>query len=214
ENLSSIVVDATNNWWGQASGPGAAQVDNLVTYAPYLDAPYTYAEPVAPVTTIDLVAGWNLISLMLIPEDSAIATVLADQIADGTVDQVRTYQAGVWSGWGAPFDVSLTVMKDGVGFWVNMDSPDTLVVTGYELCEPAPAVPPEYSVVVGWNLIGFKFTTPGTIDGYLGDVNTNLDAIYGYVDGAYFIPTTLEPGLGYWIAVTLPGTIYPDLVSP
>jgi hypothetical protein len=77
-----------------------------------------------------------------------------------------------------------------------------------------PGPPPTYDVVVGWNMIGFKSTaTNVTADDYLA--GTKYVRIYGFKNGSwFFIPgppysSYLEPGLGYWVAFTEPGTIYP-----
>jgi len=209
ENSSDVQVDATNNYWGDPSGPGD-NVNVKVTYSPWLVA--SDGDSIDS-DTITLVAGWNLISLPLIPTDADIDTVLAD-IVDN-VDSVYSYNPdGSWSYFIPDVSEDLTEMNDGEGFWVKMTAADVLVVTGYEYCKPAPEVPPDYEVVAGWNLIGYKFTTAnGIIDSYLGDVGgTNLQAIYGYNagTGAYTIPIDLNPGCGYWIALTLGGTIYPE----
>ncbi|MBA7481167.1 hypothetical protein ES707_16637 [subsurface metagenome] len=176
---------------------------------------------------ITLVPGWNLISLPLIPTNSGIETVLAPILSN--VDVVWGYDPvnspdEPWS-YFIPGIVEddLTEMNDGEGFWVLLsDTEDlpvgVLVVSGYELCAPPPsAVPPQYEVVAGWNLIGYKFTKVGQIDAYLGSViYPDVQATYGYnvATGLYDIPTTqFGPGCGYWIALTLPGTIYPEFVE-
>jgi len=104
-------------------------------------------------------------------------------------------------------------MSDGKGYWVNMTASDTLDVSalGTEL-PVAPAAPPTYGVVEGWNLIGFKSTTPTTASTYLAAIDGQYTMIYGFADGVYSVILTtdsLEPGYGYWIAVTATGTIYP-----
>ena len=77
---------------------------------------------------------------------------------------------------------------------------------------PPPAAPPSYNVVPGWNLIGFKKTASQPANQYLSAINGKYTVIYGFANGAYFIVTpsqNLEPGRGYWLAVTEAGTIYP-----
>jgi len=84
---------------------------------------------------------------------------------------------------------------------------------GSELPAP-PEVPPSYNVVEGWNLIGFKSTTPKLASNYLAAIDGKYTVIYGY-DAAtdiYFTVQSgdsLQPGHGYWIAITEAGTIFP-----
>ena len=219
-NITGTIIDAESNWWGDDSGP--YQVDTNpsgtgdevtadVDYGPWLLAPY--AEPVEPVTIIELSEGWNLISLMLMPTDPAIEVVLSGV----TVDSVHYYDASIldpnlrWSSYvpGEPSD--LETMGDGKGFWVEMSADETLAVLGNELPDP-PATPPTYDVVVGWNLIGFKSTTTRIADSYLAAIDGQYTMIYGFADGVYFVvqeTDELNPGKGYWIAITEAGTIYP-----
>jgi uncharacterized repeat protein (TIGR01451 family) len=168
---------------------------------------------------IELDEGWNLTSLPLYipPEDRAPEDLLAGII--GNLDIVWAYNACEpdpdlrWSSFipGGPPD--LTEMRDGRGYWIDMDDGDTLTVEGTMLPEP-PEVPPTYQVCEGWNLIGFKSTVPRTPSDYLAAIAVKYTIIYGFADGRYFIAGApghayLEPGLGYWIAVISPGTIYP-----
>ena len=208
------MVSATNNWWGDASGPsgvgpGTVDSDSVTTdviYSPWLLAAYT--EPGTPVTSIELSEGWNLISLMLIPTDPAIELVLSGV----TVDSVHAYDpATLWSSYIPDAPSDLETMVDGKGYWVEMSADETLAVLGDELPDP-PATPPTYEVVVGWNLIGFKSTTTRTADSYLAAIALQYTMIYGFADGVYFVVQStdeLNPGKGYWIAVTEAGTIYP-----
>jgi len=178
-----------------------AQVSNTVT--------------VRNTASVPLSRGWNLVSLPLVPYDPTIEVVLADLIAHGSVRQVATF---VWESGALVQKVwtagpkTLTQMVDGQGYWIEMTAADELVIRGSELPAP-PAPPPAYSVYTGWNLIGFKSLTPKAPGAYLGPaVAASVAAIYGYdaTTGAYFIPMEMmDPGQGYWLAVTKDGTIYP-----
>ena len=110
---------------------------------------------------ITLKPGSNLISLTLMPDDTAIESVLA-----GILDRVETVGQYDTSGpdpkWrsyapGAPSD--LRVMRDGPGYWVHLKDDGTgdavLTVPGREATGPA------RRVVQGWNLVGFTATTAG-----------------------------------------------------
>jgi len=167
---------------------------------------------------IDLEAGWNLISLPLIPTDSDIETVLADLTVSGTVMQVRTF---LWEAdvlgekYWIPTGSTLSQMVDGQGYWVEMSAADILFVAGSEQAPPG-GMQPSYDLHVGWNLIGFKSLTPADPTEYLDELA--MRAIYGFnaTAGTYFIPKDigeggpqLAPGKGYWVAVSEAGTIYP-----
>ena len=129
---------------------------------------------------ITLKPGSNLISLTLMPDDTAIEAVLA-----GILDRVETVWQYDTSGpdpkWrsyapGAPSD--LRVMRDGPGYWVHLKDDGTgdavLTITGGDASGPA------RRVVQGWNLVGFTATTAG-------DAATDraaLVALYNATDGA------------------------------
>ena len=129
---------------------------------------------------ITLKPGSNLISLTLMPDDTAIEAVLA-----GILDRVETVWQYDTSGpdpkWrsyapGAPSD--LRVMRDGPGYWVHLKDDGTgdeaLTITGGDASGPA------RRVVQGWNLVGFTATTAG-------DAATDraaLVTLYNATDGA------------------------------
>ena len=101
-------------------------------------------------------------------------------------------------------------MVDGKGYWIEMSRPEVLTIEGQELPDP-PDAPPAYSVVEGWNLIGFKSTTPKVADSYLLAIDGKYTLVRGYEDSYFTVGTgeNLDPGYGYWISITEPGTIYP-----
>jgi len=171
-----------------------------------------------PVThaVVELDAGFNLISLPLIPDNPDIQAMMAgiDFLVvaryDTTPPSFPVYAGGVPT---PPF----TTMNDGVGYWVNMNTagPPNLEFNGDELVADPLTPPPSYDVVEGWNLIGFKSTVPKLPEDYLAAIAGKYVMIYGY-DGNFFIAGApghemLQPGLGYWLAVKTgeAGTIFP-----
>jgi hypothetical protein len=62
-------------------------------------------------------------------------------------------------------------------------------------------------------MVGFKSTANNvTAEDYLE--GTEYARIYGFENGAWFLipppyDDPMEPGLGYWVPFTKPGTIYP-----
>jgi hypothetical protein len=203
DGFSRITVSPSGKVGGVAI-PAAALTPDTVTVS----------QGVFNRTSIDLVAGWNLISLPLIPLDSAINAVLAG-ILDNVIS-VWHYDAAAkrWYSFAPGASSDLTSMRDGKAYWINMKAAQNLTLAGRENAVP-PALPPTYDVVAGWNMVGFKSTaTNVTAEDYLA--RTAPVRIYGFENGAwFFIPgppysnPKMKPGLGYWVAFTAPGTIYP-----
>ena len=81
--------------------------------------------------TINLVTGWNLVSIPETPDSPAIGDVLTD-ILDN-VQTVWNYNAptGTWNYFttiqGAP-QGALTEMTEGKAYWIEMTAPDTLII--------------------------------------------------------------------------------------
>jgi len=175
------------------------------------------AQLVAP----DLVVGWNLMSLPLIPYSTDITDIInADNLASGNMDNVDLVYyfdtaSETWLWWnGAPAS-TLTTMEDGLGYWMLMSGADILTVQGTQVGDP----PPEYGVIVGWNMIGFTSTTAMAPAVYLASAAGDYTLLYGWDavgetwlwwNGAPASTlTTMEPGDGYWILMDNPGTITP-----
>jgi hypothetical protein len=173
------------------------------------------------VQQIPLVQGWNLISLPLVPGSTAIANVLASQIAGGNFTSIFAYQGGSWKSalLSSTHVVSgtLTTIQDGVGYWIFMTRADNLFVVGSII--PAAATPPSYALPVGWNLIGFKpQPTIGaeTVTVYLGSLGSTYDTnnvwIYDNVAGSWTRATgstTILPGQGIWVYMNSAAVLYP-----
>jgi len=221
--LGSNTTSTNYTWTVQCTGDGfsritvtpSGKVDGTTIPADALTADtVTVKQGVFDVANITLIEGWNLISLPIIPLDSAINAVLA-----GIMDNVKSvwYWSGRWYSFvpGGPSD--LTSMRDGRAYWINMGAAQNLTLAGSQMPEGA-QLPPTYDVVVGWNMVGFKSipwnANNVTAEDYL--TGTHPVRIYGYENGTwFFIPgppynsPKLKPGLGYWVAFTEPGTIYP-----
>jgi len=203
DGFSRITVSPAGKVGGIAI-PAAALIADTVTVS----------QGVFAQRPIDLVTGWNLISLPLIPLDSAINAVVAG-ILDNVIS-VWHYDAAAkrWYSFAPGASSDLTSMRDGKAYWINMKAAQNLTLAGRENAVP-PALPPTYDVVVGWNMVGFKSTaTNVTAEDYL--TGTDPVRIYGFENGAwFFIPgppynnPKMKPGLGYWVAFAEPGTIYP-----
>ena len=178
--------------------------------------------------TISLVAGWNLISLPLVPVTTAIKSVLNDLIVAKNLTIVWSFQAGVWKSFTPPSTGTLTTVADGLGYWVKVTSASRLTVLGYVI--PPAMAPPSYSLSVGWNLIGFKPqpdpTASENVTSYLQSLGTKYDNnnvwIYNNGPGTWtraacdYAPTGLptcaqylSPGEGLWVNMKTAGTLSP-----
>lgn len=158
---------------------------------------------------IELIEGWNLISLPLIPESDAIETVLAGIMDD--VISVWYYDAAAkdWQTFTPDAPGDLETIEDGKAYWIRMDDAATLTVVGVAIALPG-EMPRAYRVEEGWNMVGFQSITEMDAQDYLE--GTDLVRIYRFKNGAWSIvqpEVKLEPGLGYWMAFSEPGTIYP-----
>jgi PKD repeat protein len=181
------------------------------------DGVFSITTAPAPTSSIELGTGWNLISLPLIPTTYNITTILAD--ISGNVTIVWYYDAAT-AGWlrYVPGSLSntLTTMEDGKGYFVFMAAPESLTVTGQEMPTP-PATPPTYNVYAGWNLIGFKSTTPMNHALYLLSMAGKYIVLWGYDNATGYFSVyplgahggNMEPGHGYWLWATADGLIVP-----
>jgi hypothetical protein len=195
------------------SPSGKAEIEEVEEDIPsdaLTPATVTVEQGVFEKESIDLVEGWNLISLPLIPLDSDIEVVLA-----GIMDDAISvwYWAGSWYTFAPGAPSNLQSMEDGKAYWINMETSQTLDIAGTEMPQGA-QLPPAYDVVAGWNMVGVKATNNVTAADYLD--GTDYVRIYGFENGHWFtIPgpnydaPEMEPGHGYWVAFTEPGTIYP-----
>lgn len=127
--------------------------------------------------------GWNLFSLPLMPYTHNPAQILAP-ILD-KVEVVWGYDPWApmperWKVYTPDPEIpdTLTVMKDGYGYWIKMKEMATLRVYGFAV-PFAPGFPPSYPLALGWNLIGFKSTEPLPALNYLASVAW-WTSLFGY----------------------------------
>jgi len=164
--------------------------------------------------TLQLSSGLNLISLPLIPQETRPQVAL-DSL-DFSVATMYEESAEIFRSYikASPPEAGF-LWKDGPGYWFNMNGAGTLTLSGSEL-DNETTTPLSYDVGEGWNLIGFKSTTPQWPTDYLESIEGKYNIIYGYADGGFFAVGAqghelMQPGQGYWIYMTEPGTIIPPL---
>jgi hypothetical protein len=165
---------------------------------------------------VQLTQGWNLISMPVIPNNTAIVSVLG--LAASSIEAVWAYDA-VNDAWYVyrptnPSTSNLASMTAGYGYWVNYTSgsPATLAGPGNLFLE-GNYLPPQRTLKAGWNLIGYyqKQNTESVPTIYALKTLKNPDTdrpwwtmIMGYNNNSkQFTPlentSNMDPGNGYWI---------------
>lgn len=168
---------------------------------------------------LPLTKGWNLISLPVVPANPSITALLGSQIAVHDVDVAWGYTGSprAWHSFTPGKGGPLTTMTDGYGYWIYMTQADTLFVDGSVI--PPAGNPPTYSLVQGWNLVGFKpqpTIQNETVSAYLTSISGSYDMnnvwLYDNIsrnwiraDSSYL----LQPGQAMWILMTSPATLRP-----
>jgi O-glycosyl hydrolase len=156
---------------------------------------------VNPVQTINLNAGWNLISFNVSPIYKSIDSVFKTVIANAT--EIKNFD-GFWkSGQNSIFN-SLTQIQDGGAYFINMKLAETLSLSG-----PAVVLPFSISLKSGWNLAGVPAQAAVSITTSVGikPITTvkNFDGFW-QATGTPSI-TTFDLGKGYFIKTTAATTL-------
>ncbi len=128
---------------------------------------------------VELTAGWQLVSLPLIPDNNEVATLFPGYLAAWGYDDVsRQYE-------------QVTEFYPCEGYWLKMESDMTVTICGQPLADCINALS------AGWHLVGGAncHLTPRT------DPLECLAAVWGYntVTKAYEQATEFEPSVGYWV---------------
>ncbi|GAG11567.1 unnamed protein product, partial [marine sediment metagenome] len=216
-SLGDVIITVTPDGTDVASGRLLSELGNITPDSIIVCQRYIielWGPEYDPVNNPD---GWNLMSLMVEPEDPAIEVVL-ESIEENVVSvwyydaQTETWlsstpDGGAWVG-------DLPTMEDGKGFWIQMTQNDLLAVSGTEVVppEPGPNLPPSYQLYAGWNLVGFSSLTPMPADYYFFApyYNEVLKCIWLFGSGPWgqyilceIEMLDLEPGKGYWVWVAV-----------
>ena len=161
--------------------------------------------------SIELTKGWNLISLPVVPNNTAIATVLGS--AADSIETIWAYDAltDTWFVYHPDGSETsdLTSMTAGYGYWINYlsDSSTNLVGAG-NLIQEGNSTPPSRKLKEGWNLIGYyqkPSTTNVSADNALKHNLVDYWTILMGYDNTNKQMTTLtgisllQPGQGFWI---------------
>ena len=151
------------------------------------------------IQTLDLKAGWNLVSFYVETGDMAPATVLApiDEYLVQIKSLTQSYHPSVSS-----FLNSLTSLNVSDGYWLKVTEDVSFEIEG--------EVPAGVSIAVkeGWNLLGYPKENGVALADELNSLDSTLLQIKNLTDSydpqlPEFLNTltTMTPGLGYWLQV-------------
>ncbi len=175
--------------------------------------PTVYTIPQGQWYPIELQPDWNLLGLPLIPADTSRAAVLSlilKQGASGVI--VYGYNSAT-----STFTLNPATMTDGNGYWIYMAAYDVMIVSG-RVSAPPPALPPNYDLVTGWNLVGYKSTIAHNVSSYLASLPSASYFTYIYVwdpSAQTWLMASgsemLSPGQGFWIYMYSDQTLIPPI---
>ena len=183
-NWSSSEIDAIPvNYTVTLDTPsGGVDMRSVGNYSWNADADTTYTFMISITSEVEnilqLKAGWNMVSLPVIPEDFT---------ANAIIPSGLFFQLVTWSGSGY---VSATEFEAGRGYWLLVLEDVNVTVSG------VPVDSLSLSLSPGWSMVG------GT-----NDVVTASDVFPGFYQlvmwtGTGYTPATVfEPGKGYWALV-------------
>jgi len=172
--------------------------------------------------SLNLNAGWNLISFNNTPANNAVASVFADLIASGNLEFITGFDSGasVFDPVLPPPFNTLQTIEDGFGYWVKVFNAGVLTSTGG--CIDAGYRKP---LDAGWNLVAYPSFAPQPPSTYFADLIAagNLEFVTGFDGGTYtFDPAIpipfntlqqLENGFGYWVKVYNPAKTAGNLTN-
>jgi hypothetical protein len=154
---------------------------------------------------IQLDKGWNLISLHLQPTNTSTENIVSS--ISNQLISIYSFENNSWKLY-SPQDpglTSLSTLVAGKGYYVDMENPGTLLVSGSETGKTV-------SLTKGWNLVGYNANTSQPIERALSSIAGKFVSVWAYGNSKWelYDPskigfnnlTQMKPGRGYWIYAT------------
>jgi hypothetical protein len=212
-NGHTATLNATYNWWGNASGPGGVgpgtgdNVSTHVTYSPWLTEPYPDGNTTA-FSSITLKTNWNFIS---VPRKMANAT-FGFLLSGINFSTAWGYNASTATWVNLTSSSAVEVLS---GYWIDSNEAATINLTFVSTGQEVPAS----KNLTGnkWNAIGFSNLTAIPANATLKSVEGSWSTAMGwdatnqcYDDSIIYEMndnTTMDPGKGYWLWMTANDTL-------
>jgi hypothetical protein len=175
-------------------------------------------QPITSQISIPLYVGWNLVSFNVIPKSTAIADVLGSIEGNYTLVYAWDAHNDAWLLYDPSLNSflnNLQYLDHTTGFWIYMNTADTLELTGSSPTTTG------ISLTTGWNLVGYPSMETDALPGALTENGvTEYSSVWAYYadDTDHWklydpdMPPDLislpelSPGWGYWINVSSEST--------
>ncbi len=136
---------------------------------------------------IQMIFGWNMVSLPLYVDDAQKNTVFPNSGSDAFAYE------GIY--------VSKDTIKNGIGYWLKYyPDPDSETISGYIIDTK------EINVNEGWNLIG-SISEQILTASITSDPSGIVTSDFFEFQGTYAKTDSIQPGRGYWVKVDQAGTL-------
>ena len=157
---------------------------------------FVVARPALENYSIDLIAGWNLVSSPLASENDTPANIFASQ----------TYYIWRWDAVNRKYvSPSPTAPVElAVGYWVGVDHDQTVTTSG------VPVDNFSIDLIAGWNLVSFPVTNENTTPDNSFAGQTYYIWKWDAIAKKYISPSStaaVELGVGYWIWIGYDQTV-------
>ena len=133
--------------------------------------------------SIDLAAGWNMVSLPVVPDDYSV-----DVLFPGNVESY---------GWDGNDYIDADVFEIGKGYWLAMAEAQTVVLSGVPVMTYTSDLP------AGWYMIGSvaaQTDTGAFVDTPESSILPKTLQWYDPAQKIYVLTGVVDPGKGYWLA--------------
>ncbi|MEI6154448.1 MAG: hypothetical protein WCQ90_10220 [Deltaproteobacteria bacterium] len=172
------------------------------------------------VDAISLSSGWNFISLPKDPPIKAPGEVLKEVSPNVRIVWGYDNANKSWLNYKSGVTPSLAVMESGKGYWIYMNSSDSISMTNW--ATPQGSI----SLYTGWNLIGYNGTDGLPVSDALNTISGQWSIIWNWMAGTWYakhatldLSSTIQPitnlyqGKAYWINMVKETTYTVELPS-
>lgn len=141
-----------------------------------------------PVRQAAVRAGWNIISLPLVPPDARVSTLFP-----AALSAAYAYRSGGY--------VAEDTLRGSTGYWLLFGDPDSIMYAGSVRGTDS------LHLLAGWNLVGMIADPIPVGSVQAVPPGTRSSPFFSFDDAEYAAADTLLPGVGYWVNMSAPGTL-------